>query len=282
MGERQPIAERNPRTRFPKEDCRGNSTKWLHELGFTPLSSSKGLFFDGHERDDVVQARESYLRTMAEIGFLHPDHAPTPEAARAFPVSVPLPSTEQRAKTVVFFHDESTFQSKDDQTVMWGKKGEHMLRPKSKGSGIMVSDFIDERCGFLALTDEEFSAARREDPDIKQQARQFGESREGYWTSAKFLNQIKIAADIAEVKYPKKDGWRHYWVFDQSSCHKAMADDALDASRMNVNPGGQQPLMRDTVWAGQPQKMVFSLGVAKGMRKVLEERGINTSSLNGE
>ena len=71
-------------------------------------------------------------------------------------------------------------------------------------------------------------------------------------------------------------------MFDQSSCHKAMADDRLDASRMNVNPGGKQPLMRDTVWAGRPQSMVFALGVAKGMRKVLKERGINTSSLNGD
>ena len=61
-----------------------------------------------------------------------------------------------------------------------------------------------------------------------------------------------------------------------------MADNALDASRMNVNPGGVQPLMRDTVWAGHPQRMVFSLGVAKGMKKVLEERGINTATLKGE
>ena len=32
-----------------------------------------------------------------------------------------------------------------------------MLRPKSKGSGIMVSDFVDERQGYLALTEEEYS-----------------------------------------------------------------------------------------------------------------------------
>ena len=49
---------------------------------------------------------------------------------------------------------------------------------------------------------------------------------------------------------------------------------------MNVNPGGVQPLMRDTVWAGRVQHMVFNIGnVAKGMRKVLEECGINTPTL---
>ncbi|MCG8620848.1 MAG: hypothetical protein MJE68_02450 [Proteobacteria bacterium] len=77
---------------------------------------------------------------MIEVGFLHPDQAPTPEAQRAFLCDVPLPSSEVREKTVVIFHDESTFNAKfnDDQ---WGVKGEGMLRPKSKGSGIMVLDF---------------------------------------------------------------------------------------------------------------------------------------------
>ena len=43
---------------------------------------------------------------------------------------------------------------------------------------------------------------------------------------------------------------------DQSSCHKAMAENALDASAMNVKPGGKQPKMRDTVWAGRVGKVV--------------------------
>lgn len=38
--------------------------------------------------------------------------------------------------------------------------GEEMLRPKSKDYGIMVSDFIDEHNGYLALTEEEFQRAK--------------------------------------------------------------------------------------------------------------------------
>ena len=30
---------------------------------------------------------------------------------------------------------------------------------------------------------------------------------------------------------------------------------------MNVNPGGKQIVMRDTVWAGKVQKMNYTLGV---------------------
>ena len=79
---------------------------------------------------------------MAKIGFIHPDQAPTPASARSFPSDIPLPSTKSRNKTVLFFHDESTFNSNEDQHFQWGKRGEHMLHPKSKGSGIMVSDFV--------------------------------------------------------------------------------------------------------------------------------------------
>ena len=35
------------------------------------------------------------------------------------------------------------------------------------------------------------------------------------------------------------------WVFDHSSCHAAMADDAVEVSKMNVKPGGKQRIMHD-------------------------------------
>ena len=35
-----------------------------------------------------------------------------------------------------------------------------MLKPKSKGSGIMVSDFINEHNGYLALSNEEHNRVK--------------------------------------------------------------------------------------------------------------------------
>ena len=126
-------------------------------------------------------------------------HLPTPLLA----------SAERRENLVVLFHDESTFNANDDQTLQWGVKGEGMLRPKSKGSGIMVSDLVDERNGYLALTDEEYAEACKKDITIPQQARQtleYGESQEEYWNSDKFILQIETAAKIAEIKYPRGEG----------------------------------------------------------------------------
>ncbi len=58
--------------------------------------------------------------------------------------------------------------------------------------------------------------------------------------------------------------------------------DALNADSMNVRDGGKQPFLRDTVWQGNVQRLVTSAGVQKGMKTVLEERGVNTSGMNAQ
>jgi hypothetical protein len=38
---------------------------WLKELGYTCKDIKKGLYHDGHERPDVVQARTAFLEKIA-------------------------------------------------------------------------------------------------------------------------------------------------------------------------------------------------------------------------
>lgn len=260
---------------FPRKISVETGRKWMHHMGFEVTAKKKGTYVDGHEREDVVQYRATFLRRMVALGFLSSSNAPTDEAKKALPLDLRAPAPEVVEKTIVIFHDETTFQANDDQPTLWAEKGTTVMRPKSKGSGIMVSDFIDEKNGYLALTEEEYEAAKQADPTIKRYARQhleYGESKEGYWTSEKFMHQIKDAVKVAEVKYPRAEGFRLVWIFDHSSCHAAMPDDALDVTKMNVNPGGKQRVMRDGFWNGKPQKMTLALGVPKGLRTVLEER----------
>ena len=47
------------------------------------------------------------------------------------------------------------------------------MKPKSKGSGIMVSNFIEEHSGFLALNDEEYERAKAANPNAKKYAKEF-------------------------------------------------------------------------------------------------------------
>lgn len=273
---------------YPRSISVETARTWLHCLGFQVLSPKKGIFIDGHEREDVVHSRKLFLRKMVKVGFIHSANAPTDDAQKALPEDVELPTLERCSKTVVFFHDETTFHSNEDQTMQWGEKGQKMMKQKSRGSGIMVSDFIDEKNGFLALNDEEYTIVKASDPSIRPYAREFleiGENREGYWTRDKFVAQMERAIQLAEIKYPKASGWRHVWIFDHSSCHAAMADDALDAGKMNVFPGGKQRVMRDTEWDGRVQKMYFvrcGKKVAKGMKMVLEERGVSTVGMKAD
>ena len=271
---------------FPRKISVETARKWMHELGFEVVTKKKGTYVDGHERADVVEYRAKFLRRLVSLGFLNSDNAPTEEAKTALPADINIPSPEIIEKTVFLFHDETTFQANEDQTTVWAPKGTKIIRPKSKGSGIMVSDFICEQSGYLCLTDDEYERAKVSDPTIKKHARQwleYGEAKEGYWTSDKFMKQIKEVVKIAEFKFPKDTGWKIVWIFDHSSCHAAMPEDALVVSKMNVNPGGKQPVMRDGWWGGKPQRMHYNLGkIPKGMRQILEERGVNTRGMKAE
>ena len=89
----------------------------------------------------------------------------------------------------------------------------------------------------------------------------------------RFLQQMEHGVRIADVKYPRNDGYRVMWLFDHSSCHNAYANNALNAAHMNAKPGGKQPCLKDTVWNGKVQRMVFNIGIPKGLIQVLKERG---------
>lgn len=123
------------------------------------MEHKKGSYVDGHERSDVVEYRQKFLRRLCALGFLNKTNAPIPEAAESLPTDIDSPPDDQVLKTVFLFHDESTFQANDDQSTFWGTENMTFLRPKSKGTGIMVSDFIEEHNGYLKLTDDEYAQA---------------------------------------------------------------------------------------------------------------------------
>ena len=88
---------------YPCKRSQETARKWLHDLGFVSSIPKKGTHVDGHERQDVT------LRKMVALGFLNFDNAPTPEAALSLPEDTDTPSADPIAKTIVLFHDESTF-----------------------------------------------------------------------------------------------------------------------------------------------------------------------------
>ena len=253
------------------------AAKWLNQLGFHPYSLKKGVYIDGHERDDVVQYRKLFLRKLEILEETHLPPLLCSDELTAFPVGC---ATASRS-LVLIFHDESSFHANEGQSVLWAEEGRVPIRPKSQGRGLMVSDFVTEHHGLLQLNEEEYEEVHRSDASIPQCAREifkFGVANDGYWNSERFLKQMEKAITIANVKYPPSL-FNKVWLFDQSSGHCAFKEDSLNVRRMNVNPGGAQPRLRDTVWDGQPQRMVLPDGRQKGMKLVLQERGIDTERM---
>lgn len=91
---------------------------------------------------------------------------------------------------------------------------------------------------------------------------------------------LSMNARFNKFKCLYREQYNLVWIFDQSSGHNAFPEDALVASHMNVNPGGKQPVMHPgRLPSGQEQQMVDSRGVPKGLRQVLQERGVDTRKM---
>ena len=188
----------------------------MNEIGVT-LSE----FFDGHEREDVVAYRTDFLEKLSKLDEI----TITPAHPNAF-----VADGEQRHMRVV--HDESTFYSNADQTRFWNDGEAQVIRQKSLGSSIMVSDFLVEGNGYLQ--------------DDNGSARLYLETnKEGYFNNEMFIDQVKRAIDIFDRKFPGITG---IFLFDNAPSHKKYPADGLSVAHMNVYPGGKQAVMRDTEW----------------------------------
>ena len=124
----------------------------------------------------------------------------------------------------------------------------------------MVSDFISEVDGYLRHGDKE--------------AREYFEHEsDGYWKNTHVIKQVHKAINIFEAKHPNTVA---LFIYGNAPSRTKKPEDALNADSMNVNPGGKQPKMRSTNWNGQVQLMTLPDGTPKGMKMVLEERGVCT------
>ena len=190
--------------------CDETARLWMHKLGFWQHTHTKGIYFDGHERADVVAHREKFITEMAEID------------KKSITVDQPSPDISDRP-IIRVYHDESTFYANTDQSRFWADSTMQVLRQKSLGAAIMVSDFIDEVGGYLK--DEEGAARTCIEP-----------SKDGYWNSDGFLQQVNKSLDIFEHKYPDAQG---LFLFDNAPSHRKCAPDSLNAAHMNVGRGGK-------------------------------------------
>ena len=139
----------------PKKVSTTTATRWLHKLGFSPSSTKKGVYIDGHERQDVVDYWKLFLKKME---ILETTHAQPPQASDE--ARLITESDSSKKHLVMIYHDESIFHSNEDQGWAWAEKWGQQIKPKGKGRGIMISDFIEEYNGYLRFDDTEYETAK--------------------------------------------------------------------------------------------------------------------------
>jgi hypothetical protein len=163
-------------------------------------------------------------------------------------------------RRVLVTHDETYFYSNDCKKSVWLEDRESVLKKKGQGRAIMVSAFACSCHGLFNWT------------KIVP-----GANADGYWKKADMAHQLQEAVKVFKDLHPGTIG---VFCFDQSSNHSAMPDDALNAKYMNLGSGGKQRVPRNGWFIRGAQKIVQEMhvdGAPKGLKKVLQERGLWTS-----
>ena len=108
-------------------------------------------------------------------------------------------------------------------------------------AGLVVSDFIQEKDGYLAFSDTMFQSVSAVDPTLAQSAQllfEYGKSKEGYWTNELFMKQLR-----RQLRWQKQSihlvftSMYIFYIFDHSCGHTAYSPDALVVSRLSKKPG---------------------------------------------
>lgn len=130
---------------FPRKISMETCRKWMHELGFKVLHAKKGIFVDG--------TMSWHIEKLSCVAWFFAPQEMHLQKKLKQPCLKTCSRPDLLDKTVVLFHDESTFQANDNEPTFWRPKDTKVMRPKSKG---MVSHFIDECNGYLTLTMDEY------------------------------------------------------------------------------------------------------------------------------
>ncbi|KAF9063745.1 hypothetical protein BDP27DRAFT_1202371, partial [Rhodocollybia butyracea] len=254
----------------PVEISLRTAQRWLKKLDWRYGMKQKGMYIDGHERQDVVAYRKEFLKRWKEYEkrMVTYDNNGNP----SFPKGFPVPQGP-RFRLILVTHNESTFYAHDRRKSVWTNSTQGPT-PERKGDGpsIMVSAYLTPDWGLLR--------------DEGDEARLFFEARknrDGYFDGDNLLKETQKAIDIFNNK--THGMMTALFMFDNAPGHQKRAPDALSAQKMPKNPNKgwthhpNGPKMRDARFAdGTPQPLYFPNdhptmpGWFKGTQQILTER----------
>lgn len=200
----------------------GHSTAraWLLELGFKYKGHAKSIYYDGHERADVIQDRAEKLVMMAVLEEV----TVTFSGKNCEVVNWPLLHSGERA-VVWVSQDECSYHSNDDVKSEWAEEGKGLqIKQKSRGSLLMVSAFISELKGILRCSPAQRDSYIADHPQSYMAARLAADptwngsstliiepgaaaGKDKYFDAEQLMEQTKLAMEIFEATHVSPGRW---------------------------------------------------------------------------
>ena len=257
------------------------ASTWLRSLGYKYREVRKGVYRDGHERPDVISYRQNtFLPKLKELEHRMVQWEEDSQGQLQIRYPDPELLGPNEKPLILITYDESTFDSNDGRHHLWGHNGNTILRKKSRGQGIMISDFLFpggrlQAPEWLPTGDlPNYGEKEGQRISLYNETMKLEYGKGKWWEGDDLVEQvISLAIPIFESAFPQCQA---LFLFDNATSHAAYASDALLARSMNLRPGGQQSIMRNgfNSLTSSVQSMVQQNGKAKGLRMVLEERGL--------
>jgi len=150
--------------------------QFLHKEGFRYVEHKKALYYDGHERPDVVEYRQNiFIPQLFALRYRMVEYQPNNLEDEV--VKQPLNFVERRL--VMVPQDEMTAQANDGMKKSWVPKDEQPLMKKGVGRGIHQSDVICATHGWMKEA---------------SQSLEYGKNYEGYWNGELFVKQVRSSS----------------------------------------------------------------------------------------
>ncbi|KAF7311191.1 hypothetical protein MKEN_01020600 [Mycena kentingensis (nom. inval.)] len=186
--------------------------RWLLKMGYRFKKRPRGLYMDGHEREDVVEYRQNvFVPIMEEIKERM--------RRRLEDGTWGLPPGVERA-IVLWHQDESTFYQNDQRMVYWIPPDDPCKPlPKGEGYSIMVNGIVSADYGWLDSEEEKLLVLFRA-----------GKNRDGYYTNAEVVAHFTKAAKLARKLYPQDE---HIFMYDNAPTHLARPENGRSALKMS-------------------------------------------------
>jgi hypothetical protein len=147
---------------------------WLKHFGWTFRTGAKDIYYDGHERSDVLEYRQEFLAEMEQLEQWMPK--PSDDDIM---ILIEPNLNEGDKRHILVTHDESVFYANDGKKTFWGPIGHQPLRKKGTGLSLHVSDFLTEVDGRLKFEQDEACVTMKP-----------GVNRDGWWKTEDLIAQV--------------------------------------------------------------------------------------------